>query len=87
MSRYYFHNEDGQCFPDKDGIDLPDMAAVRHTAMRVLTEMMCAHEAHVYEEGAWRLTVTDAEGLTLFLIDVGVTNAASTATGAPARRA
>jgi hypothetical protein len=77
MARYFFHNEDGKCFPDESGVELPDMAAVRHTAMRVLTEMVSAHENEFYENGSWRLTVTDESGLTLFLVDVGLINAAA----------
>jgi len=80
MPRYFFHNEDGRCYPDATGVELPDMAAVRHTALQVLTEMMDLHEKDVWDTGAWRVTVADEAGLTLYVVDLAITGSAAVST-------
>lgn len=39
MARYFFDVIDGRTISDKVGVDLPDLAAVRREAMRLLPEI------------------------------------------------
>lgn len=64
MSRYYFHIQDGQDFPDKDGTELPDLRAVRTEAIRASAEML-RENASYWDGTEWRMNVVDAAGETV----------------------
>jgi len=69
MTRYFFHNEDGRCYPDKAGVELADMKAVRRTALLVLTEMLREHVEEFWKTETWRVIATDETGLVLFTLE------------------
>jgi hypothetical protein len=70
MARYYFHTEDGRCHPDRDGLELPDLQTVRTEAVCALCEIVKEDPATFWEDGAFRLTVSDESGLMLFMLDL-----------------
>jgi hypothetical protein len=61
MPLYYFHLKDGQSIFDSHGSDLPDLAAVRRTALATTTEILGDMEAgpEFWSGEPWRLWVTD----------------------------
>jgi len=75
VPRYYFHTEDGRATPDRDGVDLPDLAAARQEAIRALGEILKEGSEAFWVDGFLRMRVADAAGLTLFLIEVSATAA------------
>ena len=77
MPRFFFHHLNGAVTRDGVGLELADMAAVRHEAVRVLAEALGKDPASFWPVGTRQMTVADDEDLTLFTLDV-------TATFAPA---
>jgi hypothetical protein len=70
MRRYFFHTEDGRPFHDEEGTLLADDAAARVEAARVLGQLMNEQAATVWQDGEFRLTVTDERGVILFVLDI-----------------
>jgi uncharacterized protein DUF6894 len=87
---YYFHLKDGQTILDSHGSDLPDLAAVRHTALATTTEMLGDMQAgpEFWSGESWRLWVTDqpdGAGTTVLTLQFAVIegDTLATAKGAP----
>jgi hypothetical protein len=61
MGLYYFHLKDGITILDSEGTDLPDLAAVRRTALATATEILGGmKEGPAFWSGEpWKLWVTD----------------------------
>ena len=70
MRRYFFHTQDGRPFHDEEGTALPDDEAARIEAARVMGQLLNEHPAGVWIDEDFRLTVTDDEGVTLYILDV-----------------
>lgn len=70
MPRYFFHSDDGHAFHDDEGTLLPDGAAARIEAARVLGQMVNERPAAVWKDDLLRITVTDEHGLILFSLDL-----------------
>ncbi|MEW5683907.1 MAG: hypothetical protein AB1942_03205 [Pseudomonadota bacterium] len=75
--RYFFHTEDGQCFPDEEGSELPDLQSACIEATKALGEFMREKPKAFWEHDCLTLKVADAEGLVLFTLDLSVTLAAA----------
>jgi hypothetical protein len=79
MAPHYFHLKNGVTILDYDGIDLPDMTAVRVEAVRTVSHVL--HEdnvAHLWNGEPLRLWVTDGPGNTgRTLLAVNITGLAS----------
>ena len=75
MPRYFFHVHDGTSSPDLDGLDLCDVRTSQREAISFTSELM-RHNLDEFLEGKdWRVDVADADGLTLFQVEVCVTDA------------
>ena len=76
MTRYYFNIKDGQTILDDEGMDLPDMFAVRHEAIQSSGEMLKDMEGGKFWSGEpWKLWVTDepeGAGNILFTLEFSV---------------
>lgn len=70
MPRYFFSTVDGQRFPDEEGTDLPDIAAVRSKAARVLGELLKEQLEDLWATGRLRLEVTDESGAEVLVLEV-----------------
>jgi hypothetical protein len=70
MPRYFFHTEDGRCVPDEEGSDLPNQGVARIEAVKVLAELLHENADTFWATGAYRVTVSNGDGLTLFTVDV-----------------
>lgn len=73
MPRYFFHTEDGRRLSDMEGSELPDERTARNEAVCVLGQMMREDPEGFWAHGTFRLTVTDAGGGTLFVLDLNST--------------
>jgi len=73
MSRYYFHTEDGRCYPDEDGVEIENISDVQERALRTLSEMSFAVREDLWRDGSMCVKVTDETGLTLMQLDLAVT--------------
>jgi hypothetical protein len=70
MARYFFHTQDGVCYPDEHGTELPDLHAARAVAIRTLGEILRDAPKIFEAEMSLRLLVTDEHRLALFSLDV-----------------
>jgi hypothetical protein len=76
VPRFYFHTEDGKPLRDRHGVDLPDMDAARRAATHAFCEILKDND-DFWADGAFRMTVADEAGLTLFVLEVTATMAAA----------
>ena len=74
MPRYNFHVGDGTIAPDSNGVDLASVADARDVAMRFAGELL-KEPKQFPENGDWGLDVTDPQGLILFTLFIGLTDA------------
>jgi hypothetical protein len=77
MARYFFHTEDGGRFPDDEGVDLPDLAAVRVEAVGVLADLLRDNPQEVLKTGRLRIVVVDERQATVFVLAVSATDRAA----------
>jgi len=68
--RYFFHTEDGACFTDEDGTDLPTLEAAKASAVAVLTDVLRDNPNEFWAHERYKITVTDDDGRVLFAIAV-----------------
>ncbi|MGZ3404684.1 MAG: DUF6894 family protein [Phenylobacterium sp.] len=73
MPKFHFHTEDGQHHPDPDGLELTDSAAARAEAIRALGQLVAERHEEFWQDGAFRMLVTDGSGLTLIVLDLVAT--------------
>ena len=64
MPRYFFHVRDGRDYPDDEGTELPDLAAVRTEALKASGEMLrdSKGRAEFWSGDDWTMNVTDEAG-------------------------
>jgi len=80
MARYYFHLRDGETILDGEGIDLPDLVAVRRAALATSTEILGSIKAGpaFWSGEPWTLWVTDGPnggGANVLTLQFSVTEA------------
>lgn len=78
MPRYFFYTEDGACFPDEEGTELPDLEAAKANATRYLGELLRSKPEMLWHTGDLKIIVKNGNGLTLFLVETTTVAAAST---------
>lgn len=74
MSRYFFHVADGRSYRDTEGVDLPDAAAAREEAVRVLGELLRDEPALFLEHELLELRVAPASGEPIYRLVVVASN-------------
>ena len=72
MERFFFNVHDGVSRLDEDGIDLPDIPTARAEGLSLAGQIIreAAATGHIAED--WHLQVTNDIGLTLFRMDLNV---------------
>jgi hypothetical protein len=70
MPMYFFNTVDGRRYPDEDGSDLPDFAAVRAKATRVIGELLKEQPEDLWHTGKLCVEVTDDAGAKVLLLQV-----------------
>ena len=66
MPLYYFHIQDGEYLPDREGTELPDIATAQVEAVRLAGQLLSEGAEKFWFGDAWMLRVTDDTDLTLF---------------------
>ncbi len=61
MPRFFFNIHDSRDMPDRDGVDLPDLKAVRAEAVKTAGEMLRDIDGALTGE-EWIMEVTDEAG-------------------------
>ena len=77
MPRFYFHTEDGQLLRDEEGTDLVDVHAARNEAVAILAELLKEDPEEFWKDRSFKLTVTDDDGLTLYILDLSAVASAA----------
>jgi hypothetical protein len=72
MPRFFFHVEEGRRLPDEEGTDLADYRAARNEGVAVLGQMVQEDPEAFWKSGSFKLTITDAAGLDLCVLDLSV---------------
>jgi hypothetical protein len=75
VPRYHFHIADAETLRDEDGLELANLEMARLEAIKSLGEFLIHQPREVLDSNFLAMTVTDAIGLTLFRLDVMVTQA------------
>jgi hypothetical protein len=65
MSRYFFHVRDSAEFIDEEGVELPDLDAVRTQAVVAAGEALEDLGGKFWAGDGWRMWVTDETGATV----------------------
>jgi hypothetical protein len=70
MPRYFFNVHDSRDYPDNEGMELPDLAAVRAEAIRSSGEMLRESKdvADFWSGDDWTMNVTDEAGKTVLTL-------------------
>lgn len=69
MPRFFFNVRDGVDLIDEVGTELPDMMAVRSTAVLAAGEAISELGQKFWESKDWRLVVTDENGKQVLTLD------------------
>lgn len=77
MSTYYFHLENGDETRDDVGTDLATLHDARCYAVQMIAEVLCNEPERYWKHEEYRVTVSDENGLTLFIVEMVSTDAAS----------
>lgn len=77
MPMYFFNTVDGRRYPDEDGSDMPDFAAVRAKATRLIGELLKEQPEDLWDTGRLRVEVTDASGADVLVLEVSLTGKAA----------
>ena len=72
MPRFFFHIEEGRRLPDEEGTVLTDYRAARNEGVAVLGQMVQEDPEAFWKSGSFKLTITDAAGLDLCVLDLSV---------------
>jgi len=70
MARYFFHAENGHRVVDDQGSEYESEAEVRHTALRLLCEMLPMMEQDLWRGRPARVLVTNAADEEVFVLTV-----------------
>jgi hypothetical protein len=65
MPRYFFHVTNG-VDRDTEGVDLPTLAQAKCEAVKAAGEILCEESSAFWASKEWGMTVTNADGVTLF---------------------
>ena len=68
MDRYHFNIEDGSSYPDREGAEFADLEAARVEAVRRSGALLRDGAAQFWNGEAWKLVVTNGDGLILFTL-------------------
>jgi hypothetical protein len=73
MARYFFNVVDGQFIVDDEGVELPDMPAVRRMAIETAGQILRDMNGTLANEIEWQMHVTDATKKTVFKLTFSAT--------------
>jgi hypothetical protein len=69
MPRYFFHLENSSSpAQDIEGKELPDLEAAKCHAVTLIAEALCEHPKGFWDADTYQITVSNENGLNLFMI-------------------
>ena len=71
--RYFFETENGECFPDDTGTELPDLRAACVEASRILGDFLKERPKDFWDTDHLQLSVSDDSRMKLFTLRLSVT--------------
>lgn len=77
MTAYYFHLTNGDETRDGQGTELASLHDARCYAVQMIAEVLCNAPERYWQHEEYRVTVSDESGLTLFIVEMVSTDAAS----------
>ena len=80
MSRFFFHVEDGQSFPDDVGTELEGIRQAQLSAVKLAANLL-EEETLFWRGEQWSMRVKDEEGITLFVLSFTASDRESLAKG------
>ena len=83
MPKYHFHIDDGGSAPDREGVELENLAVAKCEAIRMAGRIICDAAASFWDRAEWTMTVTDDTGLTMFTLQIVGTEAPACQISAP----
>jgi len=72
MARYFFNTVDGRRYPDEEGAELRDLAAVRAKATRLMGELLKEQPEDLWRTGRLQVEVADEAGAVVLTVDVAL---------------
>jgi hypothetical protein len=70
MPRYFFHLEHAAEVRDERGVELSDLDAAKCHAVKTIAEALCEEPKAFWAADQFRMTVTRADGLILFTLEM-----------------
>lgn len=70
MSRYYFHLTHSTEVRDEMGEDLGSLQEAKCRAVKIMSQDLCDTPQKFWDGEVYRVTVTDAQGLQLFSVEL-----------------
>ena len=70
MPRYFFHLEHAVQIRDERGVELSDLDAAKCHAVKTIAEALCEEPKAFWAADQFRMTVTRADGLALFTLEM-----------------
>ena len=70
MPRYYFHVKDSAYRPDREGTELPNIAAARREAAQLVGDLLRDHQGRSWNGFQWEIQVTDEAASTLLTLRI-----------------
>ncbi len=70
MPRYFFHLEHTVEVRDERGVELSDLDAAKCHAVKTIAEALCEEPKAFWAADQFRMTVTRADGLMLFTVEM-----------------
>ena len=73
MTRYFFHLEHVRLVKDQKGSDHPDLDAAKLHAVKMVADSLATEPGLFWDADVFRMTVSEADGLVLFAIEMFAT--------------
>jgi hypothetical protein len=70
MARFFFHLEHVRLIQDREGSEHADVAAAKLHAVKLMADALAQEPHRFWEADVYRMTVSEADGLVLFNIEM-----------------
>jgi hypothetical protein len=74
---FFFQLDDGQVPHEREAADLADVAEARCHAVQLIAETLCDQPQRFWERETYSVTVSDPDGLILFMVQMVATFSAA----------
>lgn len=78
MQRYFFHVQDGQYYPDLEGMELPGLPEARLESVKRSAELLRDNGPNFWDGQVWKMIVEDDQALVMFQLQFAAVQAPAT---------